>query len=206
MNRQETAQILSVLFAAFPSARPPNQKAEQTLDVWEASLGDLPFDKVKQAAISLIQTRTFLPAIAEIRSCVAQMTHGRVRSGAEAWPGVVAAMRQEGAYRTPGVEFVFADQIAARCVQLMDWQTLCLSENTVADRARFIELYDKLAAEVRAENASPALVAIRGAGSVTKLVASTPRPIGHLIRDLVEPVRLDDIEREMNKAKPDDEE
>ncbi len=168
MNRQETAQILSVLFAAFPSARPHQSKAEITLDVWTTALGDIAFDAARQVVQSLIETRTFMPAIAEIRSMASQLSRGRVRSGAEAWPGVVSAMRQEGAYRTPGVEFVFADPIAARCVQLMDWQALCLSENTVADRARFIELYDKLAAEVRSERQSPALQAIRGGAAVSR--------------------------------------
>lgn len=167
MNRQETSQILSVLFAAFPNARPHQSKAELTLDVWSASMADISADTARKVVQALIDTRTFMPSIAEIRSMASQASRGRVRSGAEAWPGVVSAMRQEGAYRTPGVEFVFADPIAARCVQLMDWQTLCLSENTVADRARFIELYDKLATEVRAESASPALVAMRGGQSVS---------------------------------------
>lgn len=166
MNRQETAQILAALQSAYPNARTDAAKVDALVETWLATMGDLDFARVKNAVMVLIQTRTFQPSIAEIRAMASQLASGRVRSGAEAWPGVQAAMRQEGAYRTPGVEFVFADPIAARCVQLMDWQTLCLSENTMADRARFIELYDKLAAEVKAENASPALVAIRGGSSV----------------------------------------
>lgn len=194
MNRQETSQILSVLFAAFPNSRPHQSKAELTLDVWATSLADISAEAARKVVQVLIDTRSFMPTIAEIRSMASQVSRGRVRSGAEAWPGVVAAMRQEGAYRTPGIEFVFADSIAARCVQLMDWQTLCLSENTVADRARFIELYDKLAVEVKAENASPALVAIRGGSSVTHQIENAPRPVAHIIEQLMNPRRIADDE------------
>lgn len=185
MNRQETSQILAILFAAFPSSRPHQSKAELTLDVWSTALHDISADTARQVVQALIETRTFMPAIAEIRSMASQASRGRVRSGAEAWPGVMAAMRQEGAYRTPGQEFVFADPITARCVQLMDWQTLCLSENTVADRARFIELYDKLATEVRSESQSPALVALRGGAAVSRtLPMGSESPFSAALRGL----------------------
>ena len=42
---------------------------------------------------------------------------------------------------------LFTDPVTAQCVASLRWRELCDSENQAADRARFVELYDKLAAQ-----------------------------------------------------------
>ncbi len=56
---------------------------------------------------------------------------------------------------------MFPDPTTMRCVELMQWSKLCSSENEVADRARFVELYDKLAVQDRRKQLSESLPAMQ---------------------------------------------
>jgi hypothetical protein len=60
---------------------------------------------------------------------------------------VLAAVRKFGVYRQPS----FCDPVVARAVQSLGWEEICNSENQAADRARFIELYDRLSRAQRRE-------------------------------------------------------
>jgi hypothetical protein len=100
-----------------------------------------------------------------------------VRAGGEGWSDVLAAVSRYGYYREPA----FGDPLVARCVTALGWKNLCTSENAIADRARFIELYDRLAAQERREQQSPVLAAaterraLRAGERVSELVAGVAR-------------------------------
>lgn len=157
MNRSETAKILAVIAAAWPNARASDLDVNLQVDVWADLLEDLDYRACSLAVRSLAQTQKFAPGVAEIRAYVLELERGPVRPGGEAWRDFLDAVSRYGAYRTPA----FADPIVSRCVTSLGWQELCLSENQVADRARFIELYDRLAASQRREQQSPLLGAAR---------------------------------------------
>jgi hypothetical protein len=159
MNRQESARIVAVVLAACPtqSSRLDRDRATSMVDAYATLLSDLPYEHVNAAVAMLLQTRTWMPSVADIRSAVLELQRGPKRTGSEAWASVVRAMREQGAHRHPGEDFVFHDPLTARCVQAMGWRDLCLSENTVADRARFIELYDSMAAPALRAEQSPVL-------------------------------------------------
>ena len=161
MNRQEAARIVAVIMHACPSqaARIDAQRANGMVDAYEALLSDLTYEQCNAAVRILLQSKNWMPSVAEIRAAVVELDRGPVRPGGEAWGHVKAAIGRYGSYRTPGSDFVFADQTTARCVAALGWQTLCLSENEAADRARFIELYDRLAAQSHREALSPLLAA-----------------------------------------------
>ena len=163
MNLQESAELVGCALVAFPSQGGKLNDAQQVTlaKVWHDTLGDLTYEQCRTALNVLIQTRQFLPTVSEIRSAVLDLERGPVTAGGDAWGDVLAAMKSKGAHRTPGIDFTFPDVTTARCVQRLGWRDLCLSENTVADRARFIELYDKLATETRREKQAPVLAAAR---------------------------------------------
>ena len=143
MTRVEVAKLVGVLMAAFPS----NRVTPQTAQVYEEFLQDLDYDKANAAVRRLVTTARFMPAIAEIREACVESAHGQVRPGGDAWGDVLAAVRKFGIYRTPQ----FADPVVARAVQSLGWGEICNSENQAADRARFIELYDRLSKAQRRE-------------------------------------------------------
>lgn len=159
MNRSETAKLVTVMLSAVPSNRVDPRSVPSMIDAYADLLGDLTYEQCNAALRVLLQTRTWLPSVADIRSTALEMKRGPRRAGGDAWGGVLRAISAEGVYRRPGVDFSFADPVTARCVAAFGWENLCNSELPQADRARFIELYDKLAEQDRKEQQAPTLAA-----------------------------------------------
>jgi hypothetical protein len=159
MNRQEASRIVAVIIAACPaqSGRLDAGRASSMVDTYASLLADLSYEQVNAAVTVLLQTRTWMPSVADIRGTALELARGPVRPGGEAWGSVLRAISEQGVYRTPGDDFVFRDAITARCVSALGWTVLCNSENQAADRARFIELYDRLASQSLREAQSPQL-------------------------------------------------
>lgn len=177
MNRADAAKLVAVIVATTPSQshRLDARRLDEMVTAYASLLDDLTYEQCNAALRVLLQTRTWMPSVADIRSTVLEIQRGPQRAGGDAWGFVLQAVKREGFYRTPGVDFTFRDPIIARCVETMGWQELCLSENAVADRARFIELYDKLASNARREQQSPMLAGAReqremGASTVGQLL------------------------------------
>lgn len=165
MTKPEAAKLVSVIIASCPgqASRLDRERVAAMIDTYALLLEDIEYEHASAALRVLLQTRTWMPSVADIRATVLELNRGPVKPGGEAWGSVLAAMHAQGAYRTPGTDFVFYDPVTARCVQALGWQELCLSENTTADRARFIELYDQLSSQAQRELQSPALAAARRA-------------------------------------------
>lgn len=157
MNRTETARLVTVMLSAVPSNRVDPKSVPSMVDAYTDLLGDLTYEQCSAALRVLLQTRTWLPSVADIRSTALELQRGPRRAGGDAWGGVIRAISAEGVHRTPGVDFVFRDPVTARCVAALGWESLCNSENPHSDRARFIELYDKLAEQDRKEQQAPLL-------------------------------------------------
>jgi Loader and inhibitor of phage G40P len=166
MTKGETAKLVAVIAGSYPTRIRADQ-VENMIAAWAAMLADLDYTHAEKAVATLVQSGQHPPSVADVRARVVELTRGRVLTGGEAWGTVQRAMRREGAYRVPGVDFTFSNPTTARCVGIMDWQTLCLSEDQVADRARFIQLFDQLATEERREQAVPMLAQARGRSAVT---------------------------------------
>lgn len=174
MRRSEAAKLVATLSAAWRDA----PISEATSEVYEAMLADLDFGIAQEAVHRLINTSKWLPTVAEIRATAANVQRGPVRSGGEAWGDVLAEIRRTGYIGAPR----FNDPLVARCVDLMTWRGLCLGENEAADRARFIDLYDNLAARQREDE-----VAGRALPEPKRGLA-LPSPVGNLMRAM--PARL----------------
>lgn len=164
MNKQETAKILAVIDVLFKSARTQPVDVALQIEVWTEMLGDLEYRSVDLAIRSMAGTSTWAPSIAEIREAVLELEEGPVRAGGEGWRDFLDAVGRYGSYRVP----VFSDPVVSRVVQSLGWKELCLSENQVADRARFIELYDKLACDERRLKQSPLLAAAKEQRALTE--------------------------------------
>lgn len=126
----------------------------------------------------LRSTCKFPPSIAEIRAAALESVVGAVRAGGSAWGDVTRAISKYGTYRAPGADFHFEDPIVARCVADIGWRTLCETEVVAAERARFIQLYDTLAAQGQRDRQSPrALPAAPSGTSTSALVAGVAKAL-----------------------------
>lgn len=176
MTKLEAAKLVSVLLAAFPSS----QNTTKTSEVYERMLFDLDYAVANAAIERLLATRERMPSIAEIRKACLDLTAGETRAGGEAWGDVVKCIGRYGVYRTPGNDFQFQDPVVARCVTALGWENLCNSENQAADRARFIELYEKLSTAVRREENIGQLPAAQR----LKALKDSDQDAGELVRQL----------------------
>lgn len=143
MKASEASKCITLALAALPqqSAKLDDKAVEQTARSWAWLMPDLDANIVGAAVKRHLATSDWLPTPAQIRRIVHEAKCGRVRAGGDAWGDVLKAVSRFGINRTPE----FDDPITAAAVKRFGWRALCLSENQIADRARFIELYDTLA-------------------------------------------------------------
>ncbi len=179
MTKAEVAKLVAVMVAAFPNAK----VTADTSSVYERMLADLDYPVANAAVERLLATCKFMPTVAEIREAGLTLHSGEIAAGGEAWGSVLDAIGAQGVYRLPGTDFGFRDPVTARCVSALGWEELCNSENQTADRARFIELYDKLAATERRGQLSEGLPAMQRFRALqeSKRQEIAAKPIGALL-------------------------
>lgn len=153
MTESEARKLVAVAVAACPTQGGRMAK-EQIADMgtaWAMLLEDISYHDGSAALKRWLATSHWLPALSQLRAIVSEAKHGRRRPGGDAWGDVLAEVGRTGRYRPPR----FVDPVTTRAVDALGWVQICDSENAIADRARFVELYDRLAASA-AEDASVA--------------------------------------------------
>lgn len=184
MTEREVAKLVAILIAAFPASKITVESSA----IYERMLADLDYPAANAAVERLLATSKWLPTVAEIREATLTLYAGEVRPGGEAWGSVLKAIGRYGYMRTPGKDFTFDDPVTAECVAAMSWRELCDSENQVADRARFVELYDQLAVQSRRKQLSEGLPAmqrfraLQAAQAERRLTAGEPQSVGALLK------------------------
>lgn len=142
MMDSQAQQLVTVLFSAFAD-RFGGMSADMvkaSMATYRRFLVDLDYDRANAAVERSIATSRYLPRIAEIREAALEVAGQSKRPGGDAWGDVLREIGRTGQYRLP----VFDDPRVQRAVDALGWRNLCLSENAQADRARFVDLYDRL--------------------------------------------------------------
>jgi Loader and inhibitor of phage G40P len=155
MTSDEAVQVVALALAAYPTqaGKISGNAIAAMRAMWADLLSDLEFETVKAALRVYCRSAKWLPSPAELRE-IAATGGAHVRPGGDAWGDVRAlhspTLKRPGCsvHRYPR-EHEVEDPIVWRCIKAIGWVALCDSENPVADRARFIELYDKTAAAAR---------------------------------------------------------
>ena len=129
-------QVMGVLAAAYPSFN----LTRETIAVYQRVLSDVPDELLQGAALDAVSKSRFFPTVAELRD--AALSIKRIGAGEpsafEAWDEVCRLIRDQGHGSTPEFSHPW---IAAAVRQSGGWVRLCMSENSVADRARFLEAF-----------------------------------------------------------------
>ena len=116
---------------------------EEAMDVWFALLHDLDYQILSKALQKYMLTNKFKPTVAELREIYANLICPVVSDWSEGWEMVSKAIGQYGMYRTEEAMESF-DEVTREAVKRLGFQNICLSENIVADRARFAEIYQAI--------------------------------------------------------------
>jgi hypothetical protein len=133
-------QIVNMFLAAFPNFKP----TDLTPEIYFQTLQDIPSDELKAAVLHCITQagRAFAPSIGEIRGAVSDLRRAatNVPSAYDAWQEVGSQIVSVGSYGAPA----FSSPLIERTVRNLGWRNLCMSENQIADRARFVQAYEQI--------------------------------------------------------------
>lgn len=181
MTEIEIKRIFKLVLAGWPTQRQrlTNDDIAEMAMLYTAGIADLDYEAARAAVVRLARTAKWMPTIADICEAALVVMHGHKRTGAEAWGDVLKAIRRYGWGRSPGTDFQFDDPVVARVVYALGWTELCHSEGAMiaADRARFIEAYEDLRDQARADQASTpglARTALPAANEKRQLAAPAP--------------------------------
>lgn len=116
---------------------------EEAMDVWFALLHDLDYQILSKALQKHMLTNKFKPTVAELREIYADLICPVISDWSEGWEKVSKAIGHYGMYRTEEAMESF-DEVTREAVKRLGFQNICLSENIVADRARFAEIFQAI--------------------------------------------------------------
>lgn len=134
MNKQETAQVLAYMSAAFPHVR----VSKETAIVYHDLLQDLTFDQTMATVRDLLATAEFFPPPAAIRRAYAADTGLLAPDPTEAWNEVIGKARTEGRYARQE----FSHPAITAVAKSLGWYEVCMSTNPETLRAHFLRLYE----------------------------------------------------------------
>jgi hypothetical protein len=147
MTREQFAKGMAWLAGVFPNSAP--QPAG--IEAYYAVLQDLDPEVLHAACLKYTsEPHEFFPKPGQLRQEVADMVAlaDAVPDPWTAWEEVNQQMRAIGSYGEPD----FSHRIIRKAVDAVGgWNYLCLSENIVADRARFIEAFSSMHARANDE-------------------------------------------------------
>ena len=142
---QDILKILALLGAVYPGF----ELKELTIEVYIRLLKDLPVEFLEKAALDHISRVKFFPTIAELREAAFALLEAAnpLPVPQEAWQQVQAEIERVGHAGTPQFECPAVTQAA----EALGWRTLCVSENPIADRAHFVQVYQAILERQRQE-------------------------------------------------------
>ena len=140
VSKQEFATLVLAMQAMYGDEFIGTKEA---MDVWFALLHDLDYQILSKALQKHMLTNKFKPTVAELREIYADLICPVISDWSEGWEQVSKAIGHYGMYRTEEAMESF-DEVTREAVKRLGFQNICLSENIVADRARFAEIYQAI--------------------------------------------------------------
>lgn len=152
MTKAEFSKISMAIKTYYPKETLlPNQQA---MDLWFFQLQDIPFDVAELAVNKWVATNRWSPSISDLREMAQSIMQGNTPDWGEAWLEVNNAIARFGHYRErEALESM--SPLARQTAERLGFQNLCLSDNPVADRAKFENIFNQLAERQSKENRLP---------------------------------------------------
>lgn len=142
MDKREFGLFVSALRTYYSKENLlPNQQA---VELWYRQLQDVPYPVACAVLDKWVATNKWSPSIADIREAVAEIqSGGAAPDWGEGWKQALNAIRRFGMYNeTEAMESL--PPLTRETVQRLGYRELCLSENQMADRANFRQIYETI--------------------------------------------------------------
>lgn len=148
-DKTDIAAILAVIAVAYPNFA----VTEKTTEVYWQILSDIPADELKAATLHCISEagRKFAPSVGELRGAVGELRGfaNNIPSSYEAWQEVCRQIQINGGdFGQP----VWSHPLVEKAMNTIGWRNLRMSEDSTADRARFIQCYEQFRERAQKEN------------------------------------------------------
>lgn len=189
------------LFAAAIRTYYPRENIlpnEQAHDLWFRQLQDVPYPVAEAVLAKWVATNKWSPSIADIRDGVAEIQNGGpAPDWGEAWDQAMNAIRRFGSYDEDGA-LASLPPLTRETVRRLGYKSLCWSENQVADRANFRQVYEILSKRKVETDKIPLPVR----ETLKALTASFAKPVDNDTRKAISSGREPPATDQRNKHKP----
>lgn len=189
------------LFAAAIRTYYPRENIlpnEQAHDLWFRQLQDVPYPVAEAVLAKWVATNKWSPSIADIRDGVAEIQNGGpAPDWGEAWDQAMNAIRRFGSYDEDGA-LASLPPLTRETVRRLGYKSLCWSENQVADRANFRQVYEILSKRKVETDKIPLPVR----ETLKALTASFAKPVDNDTRKAISSGREPPATAQRNKHKP----
>lgn len=196
MTRQEFWQFAAAIRTYY--SRENILPNEQAMELWYRQLQDIPFPVAEAILAKWVATNKWSPSIADIRDGVAEIQNGGpAPDWGEAWDQAMNAIRRFGSYDEDGA-LASLPPLTRETVRRLGYKSLCWSENQVADRANFRQVYEILSKRKVETDKIPLPVR----ETLKALTASFAKPVDNDTRKAISSGREPPATAQGNKHKP----
>ena len=196
MTRQEFWQFAAAIRTYY--SRENILPNEQAMELWFRQLQDIPFPVAEAILAKWVATNKWSPSIADIRDGVAEIQNGGpAPDWGEAWDQAMNAIRRFGSYDEDGA-LASLPPLTRETVRRLGYKSLCWSENQVADRANFRQVYEILSKRKVETDKIPLPVR----ETLKALTASFAKPVDNDTRKAISSGREPPATAQGHKLKP----
>jgi len=145
MTDEEFLQVMTFLSASYPR----HQLTDETLEAYRAIVGDLDVALFRAAALQIASRDSpWFPSAGQLRQAAFRLLEREagVPDAGTAWGEVCKLIREVGHWGVPEYSHPL---IGAAVDGIGGWADLCKNDNKVADRARFLQVYEVMATRER---------------------------------------------------------
>lgn len=156
MTMSEFMEIAAVIKGCYPKDNLFN--IEKVVEIWYKQLQDIDYGVAMTALNKWIATEKWPPSIADIRSLCVDVTMGYdTDAWSKAWEQVNKMIQKYGYYRPDDAykELDTMDPLATEAIKRLGYCHVCMSENQVAERANFRDIYCQLQKRKREDAQMP---------------------------------------------------
>ena len=151
MTRQEFSKIAMAIKTYYPNTQVmPNNAA---MELWYQQLQDITYNVCTLAVNKWVAINKWSPTIADIREYAAGIS-GQESDWSEAWEELMKNIQVYGYYRVEEGKKALSD-LTRKTVERIGYVHICNSENIVADRAAFRDIYTGIAKRAEQEKRLP---------------------------------------------------